>query len=388
MNFWLLLLIVAITATLPLLIAVPLIWIERKVAARIQDRLGPNRVGPYGLIQPIADAIKLITKEDITPAGTDKFVYNISPILSVASVVLMWAAIPLGPGLIGADLDIGILYIIAVASFGTLAVMMAAWSSNNKYALLGAFRVVAQLISYEVPLVLALLLPVMFAGSLDLQQIILAQGSIWFFLWAPVAMVIFFISAQAETGRGPFDLLEAESELVAGFNIEYSGMKFGLFFAGEFVHVLTNGILITHLFFGGWWGPFVSPVNGFAWYEIILGIFYMVIKTTIFYFASLLLRNSVPRVRIDQLMNFNWKFLVPVSIVNIIITSFFLKLAQLGGFGLDRLNLYTNATFLNLLPLTVLMLAGNLVIIFGLLGTFGRQIRAERIAAEAAAAGD
>ncbi|MEO1666206.1 MAG: NADH-quinone oxidoreductase subunit NuoH [Chloroflexota bacterium] len=388
MNFWLLLLIVAIIATLPLLTAIPLIWIERKVAARIQDRLGPNRVGPYGLIQPIADAIKLITKEDITPAGTDKFVYNIAPIISVASVVLMWAAIPLGPGLIGADLEIGILYVIAVASFGTLAVMMAAWSSNNKYALLGAFRVVAQLISYEVPLVLALLLPVMFAGSLSLSEIILAQESIWFFLWAPVAALIFFISAQAETGRGPFDLLEAESELVAGFNIEYSGMKFGLFFAGEFVHVLTNGILMTHLFFGGWWGPFITADNGFAWYEIILGIVYMLIKTTIFYFGFLLLRNSLPRVRIDQLMNLNWKFLVPVSIVNIVITSFFLKLAQLGGFGLDILDLYINATFLNLLPITILMLAGNLIVIFGVIGTYGRQIREDRLAAEAAAVGD
>lgn len=381
-NFWLILILVAIVATLPLLLAIPLIWIERKVAARIQDRLGPNRVGPAGIIQPIADAIKMLTKEDITPAGTDKFVYNIAPILSVGAVVLMWAAIPLGPRLVGVDLDTGVLYIIAVASLGTLAVLMAGWSSNNKYALLGAFRVVAQLVSYEVPLVLALLVPVMLAGTMNLQDIVIAQQHMWYFLMAPIAVVIFFISAQAETGRAPFDLLEAESELVAGFNIEYSGMKFGMFFVGEFVHVLTNAVLITHLFFGGWWGPGVSADGGAL--SIVLGIIYLVLKTAIFYFFSLLLRNSVPRVRIDQLMAFNWKFLVPISIVNILVTAFLLKLAQTGGFGLNPA-----AGFVAQLPVTLLLLAGNLVLAFGIVGYLGRQIRTERIAAEAAtAAGD
>lgn len=385
-NFWLMLIVVAIVATLPLLTAIPLIWIERKVAARIQDRVGPNRVGPAGIIQPIADALKIITKEDITPAGADKISYNIAPILSVGSVVLMWAAIPLGPGLIGVDLEIGVLYIIAVASLGTLAIMMAGWSSNNKYAVLGAFRVVAQLVSYEVPLVLALMIPVMFAGSLNLQEIVIAQQAMWFLPMAPLAALIFFISAQAETGRGPFDLIEAESELIAGFNIEYSGMKFGLFFVGEFVHVFTNGILMTHLFFGGWWGPFVSADGGIV--SIILGIIYMSIKTAIFYFGFLLLRNSLPRVRIDQLMNFNWKFLVPLSIVNLVVTSFLLKVAQAGGFGLDRFDLYDNATFFNLLPLTLLLLIGNLVIVVGTVSIFGQQRRAQEIATEAAAVGD
>jgi NADH-quinone oxidoreductase subunit H len=401
-NFWIVLIIAAIVATLPLLLAIPLIWIERKVAARIQDRLGPNRVGPAGLIQPIADALKIITKEDITPAGADKFIYNIAPIISVGSIVLMWAAIPLGPRLpnarmVGVDLEIGILYVIAVASFGTLGVLMAGWSSNNKYALLGAFRVVAQLVSYEVPLVLALMVPVMLAGSMDIQDIIVSQRAMWFFFMAPIAAVIFFISAQAETGRGPFDLLEAESELVAGFNIEYSGMKFGLFFVGEFVHVLTNALLLTHLFFGGWWGPGIFlreyTLFGFipgALINIALGLVYMTLKTAVIYFLMLLLRNSLPRVRIDQLMNFNWKFLVPVSIVNIVVTSFLLKIAQAGGFGIgpDEINLYVNANLANVLPITLLLLAGNLAIAGGLIAIYGRQIRSERVAAEAVAVGD
>jgi len=388
LEFLGLLLIVAGFSTLPLLLAVPLIWVERKVAARIQDRFGPNRVGPYGLIQPIADAIKLITKEDITPAGTDKFVYNLAPILSVASVVLMWAAIPLGPNqsLIGVDLEIGVLYIIAVASLGTLAVMMAGWSSNNKYALLGAFRVVAQLVSYEVPLVLSLLIPVLFAGSLSLQDIIIAQHGMWFILMAPLAMLIFFVSAQAETGRAPFDLLEAESELVAGFNIEYSGMKFGLFFAGEFAHVATNGFLIAHLFLGGWQGPGVT-FNG-PWWSTLLGIFYFVLKASIFYFMSLLLRNSVPRVRIDQLMDFNWKFLVPISIGNLVMTAFLVMITNAAGFGLASYQPLSEATFFELLPVTLVLFLGNVVVLAVIVGTFGRQLREERLTVEAVAAGD
>lgn len=378
-QFILLLLGVAVTATLPLLLAIPLIWYERKFAARVQDRLGPNRVGPFGLIQPIADALKMITKEDITPAGTDKFVYNLAPILATAAVVLIWAAVPFSPGLSGFNLEIGVLYIIAVASLGTLAIMMAGWSSNNKYALLGAFRVVAQLVSYEVPLVLSLLIPVMLAGSLNLQEIVIAQRGMWFFVMSPLAMVIFFISAQAETGRAPFDLLEAESELVAGFNIEYSGMKFGLFFVAEFVHVLTNAVLITHLFFGGWWGPFVSAEGGF--FNGLLGFIYLLIKTGIFYSFSLLLRNSVPRVRIDQLMNLNWKFLVPVSIANLVVVSFFIQGAKLMGMPTN----FAELGFVEALPATLVLLVTNLALVFGVVVVYGRQIRQDRLAVEAAA---
>ncbi|MBC7809577.1 MAG: NADH-quinone oxidoreductase subunit NuoH, partial [Burkholderiales bacterium] len=315
---------VVMVTLFPLIIVIFLIWVERKIAARIQDRLGPNRVGPFGLLQSVADAVKLITKEDITPIGADRVVYNIAPILSVVSVLLIWAVIPFTPLHIGVDLEIGVLYFLAVASLATLGIMMAGWSSNNKYALLGAFRSVAQLVSYEVPLVMSLLVPIMLAGTMGMQDIVNAQRGMWYIVSAPISAFLFFISAQAETGRAPFDLIEAESELVAGFNIEYSGMKFGLFFAGEFVHVLTNALLLATLFAGGWVGPFVDQVP-------LLGIVYLSIKATVFYLASLLLRNTVPRVRIDQLMNFNWKFLVPVSIANLVVTAFLLKLVQTFG---------------------------------------------------------
>ncbi len=344
---------VLIVATVPLLIVIFLIWVERKFAARIQDRLGPNRVGPYGLLQTFADAIKLITKEDITPAGADRIIYNAAPIISVMSVLLIWAVIPVTPLNIGVDLEIGVLYFVAVGSIGTLAIMMAGWSSNNKYALLGAFRVVAQLVSYEVPMIFALLIPVLVAGSMSMQTIVNAQRGMWFFFLSPIAAALFFISTQAETGRAPFDLIEAESELVAGFNIEYSGMKFGLFFAGEFVHVLTNALLLATLFLGGWIGPFVDQLP-------ILGIFYLTIKATVWYLFSLLLRNTLPRVRIDQMMAFNWKFLVPISIVNIIVVAFLLKVCQVLGISPspDRAS-----DFIANLPQTIILLLGNVVIV-------------------------
>ncbi len=344
---------VVLVATAPLIIVIGLIWVERKFAARIQDRLGPNRVGPYGLLQTIADALKLITKEDITPAGADRIIYNAAPLISVASVLLIWAVLPVTPFNIGADLSIGVLYFVAVGSIGTLAIMMAGWSSNNKYALLGAFRVVAQLVSYEVPMILSLLIPVMIAGSMSMQTIVNAQRGMWFFFLAPISTFLFFISTQAETGRAPFDLIEAESELVAGFNIEYSGMKFGLFFAGEFVHVLTNALLLVTLFFGGWVGPFVDQLP-------ILGVVYLFVKASIWYLFSLLLRNTLPRVRIDQMMAFNWKFLVPVSVVNIIVVAFLLKLTQAIGLAPapDRAN-----DFIANLPQTIILLLGNVAMI-------------------------
>lgn len=241
-----------LVATVPLITVIFLIWIERKVAARVQDRLGPNRVGPFGLLQSVADAIKMLTKEDITPTGADKFIYNLAPIIAFASVILIWAVIPFTPLHIGADLSIGILYFVAVASIGTIKIMIAGWSSNNKYALLGAFRTIAQLLSYEVPLVLALLIPVMISGSMSMQEITRQQGQMWFFFMAPVAAIMFFIANLAETGRAPFDLLEAESEIIAGYNIEYSGFKWGMFMASEFTHAFTACLLTAVVFLGGW----------------------------------------------------------------------------------------------------------------------------------------
>ena len=283
-------------------------WIERKTVARIQDRIGPNRVGPRGLLQPIADAIKMVTKEDTTPLGADKVAYNLAPIISVFSVIMIWAVIPYTQTWIGTDLSIGVLYIAAVGSFSVIAILMAGWSSNNKYALLGAFRGVALLISYEIPLFLSLLVPVFLARSMSVNTIVEKQAGLWFVVYAPLAFVIYLISAQAEVGRSPFDLLEAESEIVAGYHVEYSGMKFGLFQAGEFTHAFTFGAIASLLFFGGWQGPGVEIYP-------VLGVIYLFIKTFFFYFVTMWARYTLPRVRIDQIMNLNWKFLVPLSLV-------------------------------------------------------------------------
>jgi len=354
-------------ATFPLLVTILLIWVERKFAARIQDRVGPNRVGPFGLIQPLADVVKLLGKEDLTPAGADKLVFNTAPVVMVMSVLLIWAVVPFTPYHVGVDLEIGALYFVAVASIGTLSVIMASWASNNKYALLGAFRVVAQLISYEIPLAMALLIPVMLAGSMSMVGIVEAQAGMWFMFVSPIAAFMFFISSQAETGRAPFDLIEAESELVAGFNIEYSGMKFAMFFAGEFMHVFTNGVLMAIMFTGGWWGPF-------AYEAPLLAVFYLLGKAFFWYLLSLLMRNALPRVRIDQLMAINWKFLVPISIVNLLMTALLLRLIQEGGLSPENAS-----SFVDNIPQTLILLAGN-VVLFGIVMTLLRgRARGERM---------
>lgn len=304
---------VIIVATFGLLLVILLTWLERKVAARFQDRFGPNRAGPYGLLQAVADMIKLITKEDITPSGADKVAYNIAPILSVVSVILIWAVIPFSSTWFGTDINVGVLYIAAVGSFGILAVLMAGWSSNNKYALLGAFRAVAQLISYEVPLFLALLIPVLLARTMGVNGIVQAQET-WFVFLAPLPALIFFVSSLAEIGRTPFDLLEAESEIVAGFHIEYSGMKYGMFMAGEFLHAFTISVLTALMFFGGWRGP------GAELYPLI-GLGWLMAKSFFFYFIIMWIRSTLPRIRIDHMLAFNWKFLTPLSLVLLIATA-------------------------------------------------------------------
>jgi NADH-quinone oxidoreductase subunit H len=304
---------VVVIATSVLLIDIFLVWLERKIVARFQDRLGPNRLGPYGLIQPFADVIKLLIKEDITPDGASKVVFNLAPILSLASVILIWAVIPFQRNLVGSDINVGVLYIVAVGSIGTLAIIMAGWSSNNKYALLGAFRTVAQMIAYEVPMVIALMVPVILAGSMGVSDIVAAQNS-WFILTAPVAALIFLITSIAEVGRAPFDLVEAESEIVAGFHIEYTGMKFGLFYAGELLHALTIGILFGVLFLGGWRGPGVDQIP-------LLGIFYLFFKGFVLYFVVAWIKYTFPRIRIDHMQSFNWKFLTPLALASVIVTA-------------------------------------------------------------------
>lgn len=343
-----------VVAGIIMLVFILLTWVERKGAARFQDRIGPNRVGPRGLLQPIADAVKMVTKEDTTPRDADKLIYNLAPIMSVFSVLMIWAVIPWTSKWVGADLNVGVLYIAAVGSFGILSILMAGWSSNNKYALLGAVRGVAQLISYEIPLFLAALVPVFLARSMGINEIIKAQssGGVWFILVAPLAAVIYFISSLAEIGRAPFDLLEAESEIVAGYHVEYSGMKFGLFQAGEFTHSFTSAALMSILFFGGWDSPFADR---YMW----VGIIWFLIKTSFFYGVIIWSRMTFPRVRIDQLMNLNWKFMVPVSLIMVMV------IPLLDYFLRDQ------AAWLQV----VVMLAFSVVFGFGALLAAGRSAR-------------
>jgi len=309
---------VVVLAGFVLLVDIMLVWIERKIVARFQDRLGPNRVGPFGIIQPIADVIKLLIKEDILPVGADKFIFNIAPIIALATVLLLWAVIPFAPTILGADINVAVLYVVAIGSIGTLGIIMAGWASNNKYALLGAFRTVAAMIAYEVPMVIALLVPVLLARSMGMQTIVTAQST-WYIFVAPLAAIILFISSIAELGRTPFDISEAESEIVAGFHIEYTGMKFGLFYAGELLHALTVSAFIATLFLGGWRGPFVDQVP-------ILGAFYLFIKAFLVYYLIMWVRYSFPRLRIDQMLGFNWKFLTPLALLLLIVVAILDKL--------------------------------------------------------------
>jgi NADH-quinone oxidoreductase subunit H len=300
---------------------------ERKVVARIQDRVGPNRAGPLGVLQGFADAVKMLTKEDITPAGADQIVYNLAPAVAVIGTILLYAVLPVAPGVIGTDLNIGVLYIVAVGGIGTMAVLMAGWSSNNKYALLSAFRVVAQLIAYEVPMVIAIIMVVLAAGSMQVGQIIAAQD-VPFLITLPLAFFIFFIATIAEIGRSPFDLLEAESEIIAGFHVEYSGMKFAFFFIGEYMHLFVGAGIATALFLGGWRGPGASEASILG---TLLGFVYFMVKTVFLIFVMMWIRGTLPRFRIDHLLDFGWKFLVPMGLVGLMAMALVLQLPFFTG---------------------------------------------------------
>jgi NADH-quinone oxidoreductase subunit H len=296
-----------------------LTWLERKIIARIQRRIGPNRAGPFGLLQGVADMVKMFTKEDITPTATDRVPYNVAPGLAVFSSIMAFAVIPFAPGFIGADLNVGILYLFAVGGLGVLAILMGGWASNNKYALLGAFRVVAMLLTYEIPMILALIMVTMAAGSMSLVTIVEAQSGLnWYAFSMPLVFLIFFIAGVAETGRSPFDLIEAESEIIAGFHTEYSGIKFGMFMIGEYVHMFALAFFSAVLFFGGWQIPFVPMEALPLWLAAILGFIALNIKMGIFVFVMMWFRGTLPRFRIDHLQDFSWKFLVPLSIVLVI----------------------------------------------------------------------
>ncbi len=299
-------------------------WLERKVIARMQDRYGPNRVGPLGMLQPVADGIKMFTKEDVTPLRADRLAYNLGPILIIVPAMAVYAVIPFGKGMVGADVNIGVLYLVAISSLATIALLAAGWGSNNKYSLLGGLRAAAQIVSYEVPMVLSMLTAVMLAGSMSMVKIVEAQGGLFGLGWyiffvpiGPIAFLIYFTCGVAEVNRAPFDIPEAESEIVAGFHTEYSGMKFALFMMGEYIQAFAVSAIAVTLFLGGWQGPVLPP---YVWFGL---------KTFSLWFVLMWLRGTLPRLRVDQLMAFAWKFLLPVSLANIFLTGIGISIVQI-----------------------------------------------------------
>jgi NADH-quinone oxidoreductase subunit H len=289
-------------------IAAGLIWFERRLLALWQDRYGPNRVGPFGLMQVMADMIKIFFKEDWVPPFADKGVFIVAPAVIVVTVLMSFAVVPIAPGIIVVDLNVGLLFVLAMSSLGVYSVVLAGWSSNNKYSLLGGLRASAQMLSYEVFMGLSLMGVVLLAGSFDLPRIVEAQRKLWFVIPQFLGFVLFLIAGIAETRRLPFDLPEAESELIAGYHSEYSGMKFGMFFVGEYLGVILISALISVLFFGGWLGPVLPPI---VWFLI-----------KVFFFISffILLRASLPRPRFDQLMSWGWKVMLPLALANLLVT--------------------------------------------------------------------
>jgi NADH-quinone oxidoreductase subunit H len=293
-----------------LLIAPGLIWVERRLLAVWQDRYGPNRAGPLGLLVVLADTIKLFFKEDWIPPFADKQVFVLAPAIVVTTVLMSFVIVPFSPGFIVVDLNIGVLFFLAMSSMGAYSIILGGWASNNKYALLGAMRGAAQMISYEVFMGLSLMGVVMITGSFSLHDIVEAQENMWFIIPQFLGFVIFLIAGIAETHRLPFDIPEAESELIAGFHSEYSGMKFGMFFVGEYMGITLISCMVTCLFFGGWLGPsFLPPI---AWF---------LLKMFAFIGLFILLRASLPRPRYDQLMEFGWKILLPLSLLNLVATA-------------------------------------------------------------------
>ncbi len=346
-------------------LALGLIWILRKVLGRIQDRIGPNRLGPYGLFQTIADAAKLMSKESITPANADRVTYNLAPLLSVFGIVMLFGILPFSNGIVGVDLSVGVLYVVALGSLGVMAAMMAGWGSNNKYALLSAFRVVAQLLSYEIPLVLSMLTVVFLTNTMRMNEIASLQGDVfglnlglgWFGFIMPGAFLIFFICSLAESEQTPFDLLEAESELIAGFHIEYSGMRFAMFFLAQFLNSWGLAAIGAILFLGGWQGPFVDlPYIG-----PVLGLIYFFIKAFALYTVQIWIKGTFPRLRVDQMMAFAWKVLVPITVALIVMMAIVLKLP------VDTWIQY------------LLIFIGNVAIIGVIFSVLGRYLRGEEV---------
>jgi NADH-quinone oxidoreductase subunit H len=299
--------------------------LERRLLGKFQVRFGPNRVGPLGLLQPLADGVKLLFKESFQPAQVDAVIYFVAPMISMTMALFVYAVIPVGPDVVLfgrritlylADVNIGILLVLAASSIAVYGIILGGWSSNNKYSLLGSLRSSAQLISYELALGLAVLSVVLSAGTLSMVGIVRAQEHLWFIALQPLGFLLFLVAAIAETNRAPFDLPEAEQELVAGYQTEYGGFKFAMFYAGEYIGIVTMSALITTLFLGGWNGPFLPPV---VWF---------LLKTFVFIFFFIWLRATLPRVRHDQLMAFGWKLLIPLGLANLATTAILVVLRQ------------------------------------------------------------
>jgi NADH-quinone oxidoreductase subunit H len=316
-GFILLIVKLVIVLGVLLLLAAYLVLVERKFLARLQVRYGPNRAGIYGILQPIADSIKMLTKEDIVPEAADRLIFLLAPAVVASTALLMFAVVPFGPQLtlwgrqiplVITDLNVGLLYVFALSSLGVYGVTLGGWASNSKYSLLGGIRGAAQMISYELALGLSLVPVVMWAGSFSLVDIVSAQAKYPFIIVQPVSFAIFFISAMAESKRIPFDLPEAENELGAGYHTEYSGMRFGLFFLGEYVHIQVLGALLAVFFLGGWRGPLLPPP---VW---------LLVKIMIVALVMIWIRGTLPRLRYDQLMALGWKFLIPLALLNIMVT--------------------------------------------------------------------
>ena len=308
----------AIGIILPLLIGVAyLTYIERKVIAAMHLRRGPNVVGPFGLLQPLADGLKLFFKETIIPSGANRIVFVMAPMITFSLALMAWAVIPLGAGMVVADINVGILYLFAISSLGVYGVLMAGWASNSKYAFLGAIRSAAQMVSYEVSMGFIIITVLLVAGSLNLSDIVNAQKeSVWFIVPLFPMFVIFFISTLAETNRHPFDLPEAEAELVAGYNVEYSAMTFALFFLGEYANMILMCAMTTILFLGGWLPPFeVAP---FTW---VPGPIWLIFKICVLLFLFLWIRATFPRYRYDQLMRLGWKVFLPISLASVVLVA-------------------------------------------------------------------
>jgi NADH-quinone oxidoreductase subunit H len=284
---------------------------ERRFLGFFQVRMGPNRVGPLGLLQPIADGIKLFFKEDMTVSHAHRFYFTLAPVISLVSVLVCFAVVPFSERFYVADISLAVLYVMAFSSLGVYGILLGGWSSNNKYSLMGGLRGAAQMISYEIPLALALVGVVVLAGSLSLVEIVRAQQGAWFIVKQPLGFLLFLVAVSAETNRTPFDLIECENELVAGYQTEYASMKFGLFYMAEYAHLLLASCLVTLLFLGGWNGPVLPAL---AWFGI---------KLFLVFFVFIWVRATFPRVRYDQLMMFSWKVLTPLAFLNLLVTAVF-----------------------------------------------------------------